>query len=155
MIRLGKGSESAANGIEDLATSIKNKLIDSNMSADEINAFINNMEKMGLISPEVANKLRMVGNAGDELGVKVSSGADRAAAAIGFMATAASQISMGISAVQTFMNAWRDGNTPLETAIGLLSSMAMLFPVVASGIKAVTAIKKASTIVEAASNAAK
>lgn len=155
MIRLGKGSEGAANGIEDLANTMKNKLIKSGLDDDEINAFVTHLEKMGAISPEIANKMRMVGDAGENIGNKVSSGATRAAAAISSMATVASQISMGISAIQGFFNAFQEGNTPLETAMTLLMSMSMLLPLVATGIKTVTALKKAGTIVEAASNVAK
>ena len=155
MIRLGGGSESAANGIEDLANTMKNKLIDSGMSAEEINNFVAHLEKMGLISPEVANKLRQLGDSGEDMGNRIASSGTRAASAVTSLATAASQISMGISGIQALFNAFDEGNTPLQTFLGILMGLSMTLPLVAGGIKLVSALKKASIVIDAASTAAK
>ena len=134
---------------------MKNKLIDSGMSAEEINNFVAHLEKMGLISPEVANKLRQLGDSGEDMGNRIASSGTRAASAVTSLATAASQISMGISGIQALFNAFDEGNTPLQTFLGILMGLSMTLPLVAGGIKLVSALKKASIVIDAASTAAK
>ena len=153
--RLGKGSQGAADGIEFLANNIKNKLIESGMKPDEINAFIAHMEKMGAISPEVANKLRLIGDSGADMGNKVLTGSQLAINTITTLGTTASQLSMGISGIKAFINAFQEGNGPLETTMAILMSMSMILPLVAGGIKLVNGIKQASILLDAAEAIAK
>lgn len=153
--RLGGGSQEAADGMEVLAQTISEQLIDAGMDAGQIEAFIANMEKMGMISPEIASKLRQIGNSGQEMGSKIMTGGKLAMSIMTQLGTAAGQLTMAISAIQGITNAFAEGNTPLETTVALLTSMSMLLPMITGLMTTFNAIQKITATTQLAVNAAK
>jgi hypothetical protein len=42
------------------------------INPQQLNALVAKLQELGIITPDVANKIRMVGNAGDEMNNKLS-----------------------------------------------------------------------------------
>jgi hypothetical protein len=72
---------------------------------------------MGLITPDIANKMRMLGTAGDEVGAKLTATQSRVVSFTTSIATIAGQLSMGISAIKMFIGAFDEGNSVLDTTM--------------------------------------
>ena len=140
--RFGGGSQEAADGLDALATTMHDKLIEQGMDENEINTYINTLEELGAISPEIASKMRQIGNAGEELGKKTLKGGELVTSVFSEIATGVSTLTTAYSAIKSLTVAFTEANTPLETMEQILSSMVMLIPLVVGGIKIWTAVSE-------------
>jgi len=119
------------------------------MNASQLNAFVDELVEMGTIAPEVANKLKLVGDAGDNLN-KIPTNADLAVSALQGVATAAGSISSAVSGIKMFVSAFEEGVSPLDATMSILSSITMVMPALIAAYKAIIAVKKAKKILDEA-----
>lgn len=149
---LKTATQDTDNSLDLLATSLKNELLGAGINPAQLNALVDKLEEMGIISPDIANKIRMVGNAADEMGGKGLSASTKFMNGLTKVATAAGQLSMAVGAVQTLAGAFEEGNTPLETFSALLMGASMLIPIITNATKALAGAKAIENAMTAIGN---
>ena len=154
MLRLGGGSKEAADGIQNVIDRMKESLIASGMDAEAIEQHIEAIRKLGEASEDSSNKMKPLGDVQDDLKDKLLSGTDLVTNVVDAVGGAIGVLTTAQGAINGFINAFDEGNTPLETTLAILTSLAMLFPIINGAIQIGTAIKAANTAVTVAQNLA-
>ena len=133
------------SGLDGLANEMRDMMVAAGMSPDKIDPIINKLRELSNQAPQVQTGLRGVGAEGEALGVKFSISATSISSALASIATAAGQLSMGISGINAFVNAFDEGNTPMETFMGILTGITMIAPVISGLFKKIADAKKKDT----------
>lgn len=113
-----------------LAASMRESLLSAGVNPQQLEGLISTLEQLGMISPEVANQMRLLGAAGDEAGNKFSQTQGKFMSIAQGVAQAAGNISMAIGAIKSMISAFDEGNTPLETFSSLMMGLSMLLPII-------------------------
>jgi hypothetical protein len=142
---LGIASSDTVDGINDLAGAMKTSLLGAGLDPVALDNFINKLVELNIISPDVANKIRMAGNAGDEMASKMEAAGNRVAGAITSITSAIGSISMAVGAIQSLFSAFEEGTGPLEKVMAVMSALTMLLPIFAGAIKLTTNAQKLKT----------
>lgn len=132
-------SQDTDNSLDLLAQSMRDSLLSAGFNPQQLDGLIQKLQEMGLITPDIANKMRMLGTAGDEVGNKLTATQTKFMSVTQSIATAAGQITMAIGAVKTMISAFDEGNTPLETFSSLMMGVSMILPIIISATKALAA----------------
>ena len=133
------------SGLDGLANEMRNMMVAAGMSPDKIDPIINKLRELSNQAPQVQTGLRGVGDEGASLGAKFAISATSISSALTSIATAAGQLSMGISGINALVNAFDEGNTPMETFMGILTGITMIAPVVSGLFKKIADAKKKDT----------
>lgn len=132
-------SQDTDNSLDLLAASMRESLLGAGFNPQQLDGLIQKLQEMGLITPDIANKMRMLGTAGDEVGNKLTATQTKFMSVTQSIASAAGQITMVIGAVKTMISAFDEGNTPLETFSSLMMGVSMILPIVIGATKALAA----------------
>lgn len=132
-------SQDTDNSLDLLAASMRESLLGAGFNPQQLDGLIQKLQEMGLITPDIANKMRMLGTAGDELGNKLTATQTKFMSVTQSIASAAGQITMAIGAVKTMISAFDEGNTPLETFSSLMMGVSMILPIIIGATKALAA----------------
>ena len=133
------------SGLDGLAVEMRDMMVAAGMSPDKIDPIINKLRELSNQAPQVQAGLNGVGAEGQALGAKFSVSAASISSALTSIATAAGQLSMGISGINALVNAFDEGNTPMETFMGILTGITMIAPVVSGLFKKIADAKKKDT----------
>lgn len=132
-------SQDTDSSLDLLAQSMRDSLLSAGFNPQQLDGLIQKLQEMGLITPDIANKMRMLGTAGDEVSNKLTATQTKFMSVTQSIATAAGQITMAIGAVKTMISAFDEGNTPLETFSSLMMGVSMILPIIISATKALAA----------------
>lgn len=132
-------SQDTDNSLDLLAQSMRESLLSAGFNPQQLDGLITKLQELGLITPDVANKMRMLGVSGEEVGNKLTATQTKFMSVAQSVASAAGQITMAIGAVKTMISAFDEGNTPLETFSSLMMGVSMILPIVIGATKALAA----------------
>ena len=132
--------------INGLINSMTNILSDA-LPAEQLSPIIGQFKKLAAEIYSVEIQTGAAKRAQDELRLTIS-GQDAIWGAFAEGAQAIGLISTGIGAVQSFINAFKNGNSVLEVFTTSLAAIGMIIPVVSGAMKGLAAIKTASNLLD-------
>ena len=147
---LRMASQGTGDGLEAMAADMRTALVDAGYSAESMDALVAKLQELGLITPDVANKMRLLEESGSKLGTTPVSGAQRFAGALTTIGTAAGTVAMSVQTLAgTITTLTNPDASGLEKVISLLTTASILIPTIAGAITFLNAVKQANNALEA------
>ena len=143
-------SQGTGDGLEEMASDMRNALLEAGYDAESLDALITKLQELGIISPDVANKMRMLEESGGKLGGKPVSGAQKFAGVLTTVGTVAGSVAMSVNMLSgAFMTLTNPDASGLEKVVSVLTTVSMLIPTIAGAITFLNAVKAANNALEA------
>ena len=152
---MGNGAANAGGYIEILTEDTLQKLMNSVSDAEGLERLEQAFEQLGVSSEEAAQKLAAVQARLEENQVPVASGADKFIGFATSIASAAGQVSMFTSGIQSMFMAFEEGTSSLESVSTLMSGIAMTLPVIIGLYKLMTHVTYDKVVADTLETAAK
>ena len=115
--------------------------VEAGMSDEKLEGLINAMKELGFTSEETRQRIEAIKNGMNGANPPTATFGQKMVNITSGLASFASSASMAVSGVQMLMSAFDENNTPMETAMGILSGLSMLLPVVSTLTQALTKTK--------------
>ena len=122
-------TDSTLISLDSMSQGMIEMLTSSGLSSQQIEQIISSLERMGLISEDVANKIRQVVNAQNQLSQAPSVAASLMTITQSLTSMAGSAMS-AFSGMNMLFSAFDEGKTPMETMMALFSGLMMVLPVI-------------------------